>query len=222
MDATAVKIGGSLALYPEKLRELCTKLSELSKTHKLIVVPGGGEFADLARDYDKRFNLSGKASHQIAILGMDQYGLVLSDLISNSCLVNKLEKVQKLLELSKLPVFLPSDFMLNSDPLANSWDVTSDSITICVARQLSVRKVVLVTDVDGIFTGDPKKCSDAKLYKRLFAKELLTMEKRTSVDKVLARLLLQFQIECFVVNGLYPERVEAILNKQETVCTLIT
>jgi aspartokinase-like uncharacterized kinase len=186
------------------------------------VVPGGGEFADLARDYDKRFNLSCKASHRMAILGMDQYGLVLSDLISNSCLVNKLEKVQKLLELSKLPVFLPSDFMLISDPLANSWDVTSDSITICIARQLSVRKVVLVTDVDGIFTCDPKKCSDAKLFNRLFAKELLTMEKRTSVDKVLARLLLQFQIECFVVNGLYPERVEAILNKQETVCTLIT
>ena len=60
MDATAVKIGGSLALYPEKLRELCTKLSELSKTHKLIVVPGGGEFADLARDYDKRLTYRAK------------------------------------------------------------------------------------------------------------------------------------------------------------------
>jgi 5-(aminomethyl)-3-furanmethanol phosphate kinase len=75
--------------------------------------------------------------------------------------------------------------------------------------------------VDGIFTNDPKKCPDAKLINRLFAKELLTMERRTSVDKFLPKLLLQFQIECFVVSGLSPERIDAILNKRETVCTSI-
>ena len=64
MDATIVKVGGSLALHPEKLRILCAKLSEVSKKHKIIVVPGGGEFADAVRDLDKRFNLSCEVSHQ--------------------------------------------------------------------------------------------------------------------------------------------------------------
>jgi aspartokinase-like uncharacterized kinase len=221
MDATVVKVGGSLALYPEKLRALCAKLSEISAKHKLIVVPGGGEFADLVRDLDKRFNLSNKASHRMAILGMDQYGVLLSSLMPCSCAVNQLENVQKVLDLGKLPVFLSSNLLLSEDPLQNSWDVTSDSIAVYIAGQLNISKVLLVTDVDGVYTCDPEKHSDAKLIKRLPAKELLMMNKRTSVDKFLPKLLLQLQIECFVVNGLYPERVEAVLDGRDAVCTLI-
>jgi hypothetical protein len=221
MDATVVKVGGSLALYPEKLRALCAKLSEISTKHKLIVMPGGGEFADLVRDLDKQFNLSNEASHRMAILGMDQYGVLLSNLMLCSCAVNQLENVQKVLDSRKLPVFLPSNLLLSKDPLENSWDVTSDSIAVYIAGQLHISKVLLVTDVDGVYACDPKKHSDAKLIKRLSAKELLTMNKRTSVDKFLPKLLLQLQIKCFVVNGLYPERVEAILDERDAVCTLI-
>ena len=89
MDAAVVKVGGSLAAYPEKLKALCAKLSEVSKKHKLIVVPGGGEFADTVRALDKRFNLSPAVSHRMAILGMDQYGFLLSHLLPDSCVVNQ-------------------------------------------------------------------------------------------------------------------------------------
>ena len=47
------------------------------------------------------------------------------------------------------------------------------------------------------------------------------MDKRTSVDKTLPKMLLNLPIDCFVVNGLFPERVEAILDGQDVVCTLI-
>jgi len=222
MDATVVKIGGSLALYPEKLRALCAKLSEISKKHKLLVVPGGGEFADVVRNLDERFSLSCSASHRMAILGMDQYGLLLSDLISDSFVVNKLEELEKVLGLGKLPVFLPANLLLGEDALENSWDVTSDSIAVYIAKQLQVRKVLLVTDVDGVYTIDPKKHSEAKLIKKLSAEQLLTMNKQTSVDKFLPKLLLKLPIDCFVVNGLFPERVEAVLDGRDAVCTLIS
>jgi hypothetical protein len=222
MDAVVVKVGGSLASYPEKLRILCTKLTELSQEHKLIVIPGGGEFADAVRKLDKRFSLSPAVSHRMAILGMDQYGLLLSDLLQGSCIVNKLEHLQETLDLGKLPVFLPSTFLFTENPLENSWDVTSDSIAVYVAAQLHATRTLLVTDVDGVYTCDPKKSSEAKLIRELSARDLLRMNKRTSVDKFLPKLLLQLQIKCFVVNGHYPERVEAILEGQDTVCTLIT
>jgi aspartokinase-like uncharacterized kinase len=221
LDATIVKVGGSLALYPEKLRALCAKLSEISKKHRLIVVPGGGEFADVVRDLDKRFNLSCETSHRMAILGMDQYGFLLSELIHNSSIVNQLENLQKVLDSPKLPVFLPSNLLLSEDPLENSWDVTSDSIAVYIAGRLQVRKVLLVTDVDGVYTCDPKKHSDAKLIKKLSAEQLLAMNKRTCVDKFLPEMLLKLPIDCFVVNGLFPERVEAVLDGQEAVCSLI-
>jgi hypothetical protein len=221
MDAAVVKVGGSLAANPEKLKALCAKLSEVSKKHKLIVVPGGGEFADTVRALDKRFNLSPAVSHRMAILGMDQYGFLLSHLLPDSCVVNRLEKVQETLDLGKLPVFLPSNFLLNKDQLENSWDVTSDSIAVYIAGQLHASKVLLVTDVDGVYTCDPKKFSDAKLISKLSAKELLKMNKKTSVDRFLPKLLLQLQIECFVVNGLYPDWVEAVLDGRDAVCTVI-
>jgi hypothetical protein len=222
MDATIVKVGGSLASYPEKLRTLCTKLSEFSKKHKMMVVPGGGEFADTVRSLDKRFNLSPVVSHRMAILAMDQYGLLLSDLLPHSSIIDNFENVQKTLDLDKLPVFLPSNFLFHENPLANSWDVTSDSIAVYIAQQLDAKRVILITDVNGVYTSDPKKFSDAKLTSQLSAQELLEMKKRTSVDKFLPKLLLQSKIRCFVVNGFYPERVEAVLDNRDTVCTLLS
>jgi aspartokinase-like uncharacterized kinase len=222
MNVTVVKVGGSLTLYPEKLRALCAKLSESSKKHRLIVVPGGGEFVDVVRSMDERFSLSCSASHKMAILGMDQYGYLLSDLMSNSITVSKLEEIKYFLDPGKLPVFLLSNMMLSEDPLENSWAVTSDSIAVYVASRLHVPKVLLVTDVDGVYTADPKTHSDARWIKKLSANELLAMNKRTSVDAFLPKLLLKSPIDCFVVNGLFPERVEAILRGHDAVCTLIT
>ena len=221
MNATVLKVGGSLALYPEKLRALCTQLSLSSKKHRLIVVPGGGEFADVVRSLDKRFSLSCNASHKMAILGMDQYGLLLSDLIPNSVAVSKLDEIEYFLGMGKLPVFLPSNLMLREDPLENSWDVTSDSIALYIASRLHVSRVLLITDVDGIYTEDPKQHPDAKLIEQITAQELLAMNNRTSVDKALPKLLLNSPVDCFVVNGLFPERIEAILENKITVCTLI-
>ncbi len=221
MDAAVVKVGGSLAVYPEKLRALCAKLSEVSKTYKLIVVPGGGEFADAVRTLDKRFNLSAEVAHRMAVLGMDQYGLLLSSLLPDSSVVNNLGKIQETLDSGKVPVFLPSRFLLSEDPLENSWDVTSDSIAAYIAGQLHACKIVLVTDVNGVYTCDPKKFKDAKLIRRLSARELLKMNERTSVDRFLPKLLLQLQAECFVVNGLYPDWIEAVLYGKKAVCTRI-
>ena len=221
MNATVLKVGGSLALYPEKLKALCTELSLSSKKHRLIVVPGGGEFADVARSLDKRFSLSCGASHRMAILGMDQYGLLLCDLIPNSVTVSKLDEIEYFLGKGKLPLLLPSNLMLGEDPLENSWDITSDSITIYLASRLNLSRVLLITDVDGIYTGDPKKHPEAKLIAQITARELLGLKIRTSVDKALPELLLNSPIDCFVVNGLFPERVKAILENKITVCTVI-
>jgi len=220
MDAV-IKVGGSLAEDPEGLRALCSKVSELAKKYAIIVVPGGGRFADAVRDFDQRFTLSQSIAHRMAILGMDQFGLLLTDITPNSCAVHRLESAERLSEAKRVPIFLPSSLMFQEDPLENSWDVTSDSIATLVAIQLRVAKVLLVTDVDGIFTKDPKKHSNAELIPMFESEKLLKLARRTSVDKFLPKLLLKTHIDCYVVNGKYPERLEAILAGQKTVCTRI-
>ena len=78
MCVNVVKVGGSLAVHALELRLLCKKLSDTAREHPLVVVPGGGEFADVVRQLDIRFGLLGSVAHRMAILGMDQYGLLLS------------------------------------------------------------------------------------------------------------------------------------------------
>jgi len=215
-----IKVGGSLAEEPERLIALCAKLSVLAETYGLVVVPGGGRFADVVRDSDKRFNLSSGVSHRMAILGMDQFGMLLAQITPNSCATYSLD--EQLAETEAVPVFLPSRLLFKEDPLKNSWDVTSDSIAAYVASRLQATKLVLVTDVDGVFTEDPKKNEDATLIERLSAEELLKFDARTSVDRFLAKLLLESPVDCYVVNGKHPERIEAILAGQQATCTLIS
>jgi len=220
MDAV-IKIGGSLAEDPAALSALCNKLGKIAKKYRIVVVPGGGKFADVVREFDQRFVLSPDISHRMALLGMDQFGLLLSQIIPNSCAVYLLNDAKQLSEIKVVPIFLPSRLMFQDDPLEHSWDVTSDSIAAYIASRLNADKVILATDVNGIFTSDPKKHSDAKLIKRTSASELLKLIQRTSVDQFLPKLLLKTQMDCYIVNGKYPERIEAILAGQHTICTLV-
>ena len=146
---------------------------------------------------------------------------MLSDLMPNSVTVRDFEEIEYFLDSGRLPVFLPSNLMLSENQLENSWNVTSDSIALYIAGRLQALKVLLVTDVDGVYNGDPKKDSDAKLINNLSVSELLAMNMRTSVDGFLPKLLLKTHIDCFVVNGLFPKRVEAVLDGRDVVCTLI-
>lgn len=128
MDITVIKIGGSLAVHPNQLRSLMEKLGDFSKKKPIVIIPGGGEFADKVRDLDKRFSLKNTVSHRMAILAMDQFGLLLSDLTINTVLNYNFEHAKEASLLGKLSIFLPSQVMFAEDPIENSWKVTSDSI----------------------------------------------------------------------------------------------
>ena len=216
-----LKIGGSLAENPDRLIRLCKELSGLAKVHKIVVVPGGGEFADKVRELDKRIGLSNRTAHQMAVLAVDQYGLLLSDITPNSSVVSKIEKLNISIE-GKLQVFLPSQYIFCEDPLENSWDVTSDAIAAHIAGRINAKKLILATNVNGIFSENPKQNTNAKLIVELPAEQLLSWNKRTSVDITLPKIILQTGLDCYVVNGKYPERIEKILKNKETICTHIT
>jgi 5-(aminomethyl)-3-furanmethanol phosphate kinase len=216
-----LKIGGSLSEDPSKLAKLCRELSVLAEAHRILIVPGGGEFADTVRKLDKAYGFSDTISHKMAILAMDQYGFLLSDITPNSYVSCSLDEISNSAK-GILPIFLPSQLMFREDPLEHSWDVTSDSIAAHIAGLLDAEKLLLVTDIDGIFSEDPKKSVDNKLIEELSAEELRGWNRRTSVDKTLPKILLKTKIDCYVVNGGYPERIKLILENKKTVCTHIT
>jgi aspartokinase-like uncharacterized kinase len=156
----------------------------------------------------------------MAILSMDQYGFLLSDVMKFPTM-RELKEVKNLENLKKPPIFLPSEYMFRENPLPHSWNVTSDSIAAYIAHKINAKKVILVKDVDGIFTSDPKRSKKAKLIRKISAKELLIIKKKTCVDSFLPKILLKCKFPCYIVNGKYPKRIEKIFDEEETICTEI-
>jgi 5-(aminomethyl)-3-furanmethanol phosphate kinase len=217
-----IKVGGSLAENPKILKALGEELCRIAKRHRIVVVPGGGKFADAVRELDSKYALPSSLSHKLAILAMEQYGVFLSHVFPDCCCCcDSLKAALKLAKEAKVPIFLPSKLLSQRDQFEPSWDVTSDSIAAYIAVKVNAAKAVFVTDVDGIFMKDPKKHSDAKLLQNVSARELASRGERTSVDKFLPNFLMENSLDCYVVNGESAKRIDAILSNQQTVCTRI-
>lgn len=208
-----IKVGGSLSKYPNKLRKLCLKINDLSQRHPLLIIPGGAKFVDTVREYFNTFLLSEDTAHWMAILGMDQYGLLLSELIPSSKLIYIPEEYINFIESSGVPILLPYKYMYENDPLEHSWDVTSDSISLYIAWKLNSEQLILIKDVDGVYDKNGELLDKVSLN---------WLEKHKScIDNYFPKIAKKYFIKCYVVSGLYPERLERLLDGKLTICTEI-
>jgi aspartokinase-like uncharacterized kinase len=207
---TVLKIGGGLG--DDALPSLCNTLGELGARHPLLVVPGGAGFADAVREADRRFGLRAAASHRMAILGMEQFGWLLSELIPGAERCTDLARVSA----GRTTVLLPAALPL--DPLPASWEVTSDSIAAWVADQAGAGRLVLVKEVDGLYADWPPR---GEPLARLTVAELAA--RRTGgVDEYLPTMLEGAHFETWVIGGRDPARVVELLERGMTVGTRIT
>jgi 5-(aminomethyl)-3-furanmethanol phosphate kinase len=155
-DLTVIKVGGGLTWVPGALDRVCRTVGSLSRHWPLVVVPGGGPFADAIREFDRRMGLSADAAHWMAILAMDQYAHVLASRIPEAVLVEESGCIRDTLALAGAVVLAPSRWMKSADVLPHSWDVTSDSIAAFVAGALDARRLILIKpDVDPTDPVDP-------------------------------------------------------------------
>ena len=202
---TVVKIGGSL--FPKYTKNLCKRLTKSKE--KIVLVNGGGELANIIREFNKYNNFSNDINHWNAIECMDIIGKFIADENKDIVLINILDKIGEVHDMNKTPLLLTYELLKKEDPLEHSWDVTSDSIACWVANQINA-KLLILTNVDGIYSGNISS-NDKKLIKSISANELLFL-KETCVDKCLPKLLIKYHLNCFVMNGKYPDRVMAHLN----------
>jgi aspartokinase-like uncharacterized kinase len=139
-----VKVGGSLLSTPQHLQWLLEAIGAAASTRPLLVVPGGGPFADTVRQVDEQLGLADDAAHWMAVLAIDQYAHLLASRISAGRVVVGTRGISTALEARRVPVLAPTQWLRESDPLPHSWDVTSDSIAAWVAGQVRARQLVLV------------------------------------------------------------------------------
>ena len=213
---TVVKVGGGLArdAGDGALRALCAEIGEAGTRHPLLVVPGGGEFADAVRAYDRRVGLEARSAHWMAILAMDQFGWALSELIPGAARRSDLAPLQA----GEVPVLLPYALLAERDPLPGSWAVTGDSIAAWVAGASGARRLVLVKPVAGLHAAWPP---DGPPIAQMTAGELAA-RRLGGVDPHLPVALRDAGVaETWIIDGREPHRLAELLDEGRTAGTLV-
>jgi 5-(aminomethyl)-3-furanmethanol phosphate kinase len=214
---TVVKVGGGLArdAGDGALRALCERIGALGARHPLLVVPGGGEFADAVRAYDRRVGLDARTAHWMAILAMDQFGWALSELIPRAERRVDLAAVRP----GAVPVLLPFALLAERDPLPASWTVTADAIAAWIAGAAGATRLVLVKPVAGLHPTWP---ADGAPIARLTTGELRA-RRLGGVDGHFATALQEAGVrQTWVIDGREPARLAELLDDGRTTGTLVT
>jgi aspartokinase-like uncharacterized kinase len=204
-----LKLGGSLM---DKGREIIQFLTEYAQKKALsfVIIPGGGPFITLTKELSERGVISDDTAHWMAVLGMHQYGYFLAD--------DDIELVESLEELNTerpMRIVLPYNILQADDSLPHTWDVTSDTIAAFIAYKLDEKIIIKVTDVDGLMD------ENGQIIRQIHPRDMVEKRYTSCVDVVLPGFLLSHAMSCVIVNGTYPERIVAVLEGKETVCTKI-
>jgi (4-(4-[2-(gamma-L-glutamylamino)ethyl]phenoxymethyl)furan-2-yl)methanamine synthase len=141
---TVVKIGGGLLAHEGSLDTVLKVLTDIARDEPLLIIPGGGPFADAVRDQDARLTLTDDAAHWMAVLGMDQYAHLIVSRMPGAVLVTDATELSTALASRRIPVLAPYAWLRRADPLPHSWEVTSDSIAAWIAHAIAASRLVLV------------------------------------------------------------------------------
>lgn len=191
-----VKLGGSMITFKDKpftpniqaIDEVSRQVSELRDEYLFILVHGGGSYGHVVAS---EYRVAEGFFHPDQLLGLTKVkirmneltNLILMSLASYnvpaipvtpvSCLTCSSGRVEKffteplkmMLSLGITPL-IPGDVAMDYSEKKFTI-VSGDQVAAYLAVEFNAAKLVYGTDVDGVFTGDPKHDSSARLIPRL-------------------------------------------------------
>ncbi len=137
-----VKLGGSLLGKPE-LKAWLSLLARQSDG-RIVIVPGGGVFADAVRNAQPVGGYDDATAHHMALLAMEQYGLVMKSLQPELAMASSELEIAERSWQHRAIVWMPSRMVLADEAIPMNWDVTSDSLAAWLAGKIGADRLVLV------------------------------------------------------------------------------
>jgi len=136
-----VKLGGSLA---ESMR-LSSILEIVARSRvPIVLVPGGGSFADAVRQAQADFKFSDTDAHYMALLAMHQTGMMLAAMNPRLKLAETLPDLRRAISEGRIPVWLPMKLTKRDSQVSADWTTTSDGLAARLAERLGRSPVLLV------------------------------------------------------------------------------
>ena len=179
-----IKIGTSTLAHPtghlniRRTEQLCTVISDIKNAgHQVIIVSSGaigmgvGKLGLLKRPgdiptkqaaasvgqcelmytYDKLFSQYHHTVAQLLITGSDIEDSVRHDNFSNT--------LNRLLELDAIPIINENDTVATAEIVIGD----NDTLAAIVAESVKAEKLILLSDIDGLYTADPHTHPEAEL-----------------------------------------------------------
>lgn len=137
-----LKLGGSLMRSPILPRWLA--LAAESAKGQVVIVPGGGLFADASRAAQAHWRLNDVSAHNMAVLGMAQLGEMMHGLCPQLATAGNEAGIRARLLEGRSVIWQPLDLLRTAPDELTTWDVTSDSLALWLARRLGAQETIIV------------------------------------------------------------------------------
>ena len=168
-ETIVVSLGGS-TLYEggkfdlPKAKSICATLNQAAKTHSLVVVVGGGPLARKRVDIIRAKGGSEYEADSEAIGATRENAKRIAGLLKNSFFVTDFGQAPALLNKGKTVV---SGGMIPG--------ITTDAVSVLFAELVHAKLLVNISNVDGVYTADPRKNKRAKLIRRMTHEKLVAL-----------------------------------------------
>ncbi|MBD9355878.1 amino acid kinase family protein [Methylomonas albis] len=136
-----IKLGGSLletAVLPA-----CLAAIE-HRSGPIVIVPGGGLFAEQVRVAQSQWHFDDVAAHRMAILAMQQMALLMHSLKPEFAIVGDTGSLHPAGQVKPVLIWSPQVEQLDKAGIANSWDITSDSLAAWLAGRIEADELIIV------------------------------------------------------------------------------
>lgn len=214
-----VKLGGHLLFKEEPDKELLKKYVFLlrrmvEKTSRAVVVVGGGELSRTYIRAARELGTNEAICDELGIMVSRINAYLLIHLLGDEAYPNVPTSLRELRDfITNKKVVVTGGFQPGQSTMA---------VAALAAEAIGAEKLVVATDVDGIYTKDPKKTADAKLIQKTTYKDLRKILEVSHeageyklIDEVALKVLERSRIACVYVNGKEVSNVEkAILGER--------
>ncbi len=163
-----VKLGGSLLGTPE-LKAWLDMLVQQSDG-RIVIVPGGGIFADAVREAQRIAGFDDAVAHHMALLAMEQFGLTLKGMQPAIAVAGSELEISERSWQHRAIVWLPSKMALADDAIPQNWDVTSDSLAAWLAKKVNASRLVLVKHEETVSEAPLEKIAQQGVLDSAFMK----------------------------------------------------
>ncbi len=253
-----LKLGGSVITHKDKnfspdtenIKRLAKEIAE-SNTESLIIVHGGGSYG---HPVAKKYSISDGLKNSDQLVGfsethqaMTQLNQIIVDTLldagvpafavsASSMLVTSgtrlvdidLSIIKRFLSIGLVPV-LYGDAVLDTDQ--GFAILSGDQLIVRLAMELDAERVIFGSDVDGIFTSNPKIDSDAKLITSFSLSNMTADVGDTTFTDVTGGMMGKLQeaedavktgSEVLFINATEKDRVKSALKGEKVMGTILT